>query len=243
MPLYVSMVISWLKSQLARRRSMPVSGPLQRQGCLFRVDAKAEGNSVAVGGWAPTAGVDGKVCIEKSPWFSLRLTPENAPWAFARGLPAHSISTLEMLASTVAVALLAPSHLSGEGTVAVTGFTDSQVASRVLTRGMTTTYPLCCVVMELAMQLERRGLELSLEWAPREFNREADRLADGNSSGFAPTLRRGTSLEHIPWLVLPAILKAGEAFYTCRKALPTPPETSTKRPKLAGGRLKDREPW
>ena len=42
--------------------------------------------------------------------------------------------------------------------------------------------------MGLAAQLEHRGCELSLEWVPREVNREADRLADGDTSGFSPEL-------------------------------------------------------
>ena len=98
--------------------------------------------------------------------------------------------------------------------------------------------------MELAAQLEHRGLDLELEWVPRAANSEADKLADGVSTGFDPRLRRGTSLEDLPWLVLPGLLKAGAAFYEACAELPSPvPSSSAKKPKLAGERLRDREPW
>ena len=59
--------------------------------------------------------------------------------------------------------LLAPPELDvpgRAGAVAVTGFTDSQVSAAVVSRGLTTAFPLCCVAMELSAQLEGRGAEL-----------------------------------------------------------------------------------
>ena len=121
-------------------------------GTVFRVDAKAEGMAVAVGGWAPVKDSDGVIQKSLSPWFHVRLTKEEAPWAFAKGLPAGAISSLELLASLMGVVLLAPADRSGAGVVGITGLTDSQVSAAVVARGMSTTYPLCCVAMELAAQ-------------------------------------------------------------------------------------------
>ena len=95
----------------------------------------------------------------------------------------------------------------------VSGFTDSQVASNSLRRGMATSFPLYCVVMELAAQLEHRDAEMSLEWAPRGENREADALADGRTEGFAPELRVGSDFSEIAWLVLPGLMAAGVQFH------------------------------
>ena len=163
LPLYVKIVIKWLRDRLSVRRGHPVREHRRKLRDAMRVDAKAEGLAVALGGWAPQYREDGSVDTRTSKWFSVRLDENTAPWAFSRGLPARSISTLELLATTVGLVLLAPHGLEEpdvEGTVTVQGLTDSQVSSHVVTRGLTTTYPLCCIAMELAAQLERRGCEL-----------------------------------------------------------------------------------
>ena len=72
-------------------------------------------------------------------------------------------STLELLATTLGLVLLAPPALEAAGaagTVSVTGLMDSQVAAAVVTRGLTTSFPLCTVAMELSAQLEHRAAEL-----------------------------------------------------------------------------------
>ena len=74
--------------------------------------------------------------------------------------------------------------------------------SAVVTRGLTTAFPLCAVAMELSAQLEQRGAELFLEWAPRDSNKEAHRLADGCFEGVAEELRVQVTLEEVRWLVL-----------------------------------------
>jgi len=79
LPLYVSMTLGWLRAQLARRRTARIAAPSAHLGCLFRVDAKAEGMAVAIGGWAPVKDGTGMIRKDLSPWFSIRLTPESAP--------------------------------------------------------------------------------------------------------------------------------------------------------------------
>ena len=143
-------------------------------------------------GGAPHHDVHGNIVIGKSKWFSVSLTEATAPWAFVRGTPARAISSLELLATTIGLVVLTPGELSGPGaagTVMVTGFTDSLVSSSVVSRGLTTSVPLCVVAMELAAQLEHRSAELFLEWSPRTMNQEADALADGRIDGFNPAIR------------------------------------------------------
>ena len=177
------------------------------------------------------------------------MTEADAPWAFVKGLPAGKISTLELLASTVGLLLLAPERLSNEGAIgaiAITGLTDSQVAAKVLQRGISTKFPLCCVAMELAARLEARQADLELEWVPRAANAEADRLADGVAHGFDEAHRVGCDLGSLPWLVLPDLLAAGAVFYASRTG---PVEACGKAGgaaasrRLAGDRLREREPW
>ena len=47
-------------------------------GEMFRLDAKAEGDAVAIGGWRTTGGAR----TRDAPWFALELTSRTAPWAF-----------------------------------------------------------------------------------------------------------------------------------------------------------------
>ena len=50
-------------------------------GELFRLDAKAEGDVVAVGGWLSRDGAAAGNAL----WFAGKLTRQTAPWAFTRG--------------------------------------------------------------------------------------------------------------------------------------------------------------
>ena len=250
LPLYALVVLKWLVDRIRARRAYPVKQRTAVKKAVLRVDAKAEGLSVAVGGWAPCYDENGRILVSSSRWFSVRLTEDNAPWAFVKGVPARAISTLELLATTLGLVLLSPAELDSPGTagtVAVTGLTDSQVSSAVVRRGLTTAFPLCAVAMELSAQLEARGAELFLEWIPRDQNQEADRLADGQFDGFSEHHRVQADLGGVRWLVLNELLKAGTAFY--REA------QKEKGPRVRGSRgavagagkrrktLREREPW
>ena len=94
--------------------------------------------------------------------------------------------------------------------------------------------------------LLRRGVDLELEWVPRNANAEADRLADGDTQGFTDALRVGGDVSTIPWLVLPDLLSAGANFYEARARLSDSGAGEGSvfaSPRLAGNRLRDREPW
>ena len=170
--------------------------------------------------------------------FSMRLTPEEAPWAFAKGLPARNISALELLASTVGLILLVPPEVGGAGTVVATGLTDSQVAAAVVSRGMSTAYPLSCVAMELAAQLEERRLDLSLEWIPRGENAEADALADGRVEGFDPALRVGPAWRLSRGRSCPASSGRGERLTVASASVHSPqaPRMAARPRRAAGSR-------
>ena len=53
---------------------------------------------------------------------------------------------------------------------------------------MTTKFPLCAAVMELASRLAAGKRSLGLKWAPREQNVEADELSNGLTHRFDPAL-------------------------------------------------------
>ena len=226
LPLYVQMVLRWLRGRLRARRTLPCARPLRRLGGLFRVDAKADKDEVAIGGWMPRKDAAGSISVSESPWFAISLSEENAPWAFSKGQAYKTISSLELFASLIATMVFDPApSVDGAlrvGTISVSGFTDSQVAAKVLARGMSTSYPLCLVTMELAAQLERRGLDLELEWLPRDANKEADALSNLLFDEFDAGHRISVSLADLPWLVLPDLLKQGEEIFAARSQRPSP---------------------
>ena len=59
------------------------------------------------------------------------------------------------------------------------------------------------------MYLKRRRIRTIVEWAPREFNRESDNLANGITEGFTPALEMKIRPEEITWEILPEALEAG----------------------------------
>ena len=101
LPLFVKSILFWLRARLRQRRSFPCHIDHQWRGSLMRVDAKAEGMTIGVGGWQPTADADGVIQKSLSPWFCVKLDATSAPWAFHKCLPYKTISSLELLASTI----------------------------------------------------------------------------------------------------------------------------------------------
>ena len=217
----------------------------------MRVDAKAEGETIGIGGWAPHTERDGTISKQKSKWFAVTLDRTNAPWAFYKGEPYRSISALELLGSTIG--LVAFSQLDAPTTgrkylVGVTGVTDSQVSSAVVARGLSTSFPLCVVAMEMAAQQERLGIHLDLAWTPRETNAEADALSNLDFEGFSENLRIKVDLGRVNWLVLGRFMSLGTKYYEDVQAL----KAANKRKqgavqveKAKGRRitLKERDPW
>ena len=75
---------------------------------------------------------------------------------------------------------------------------------------MSSKYPNSALLMEFGEQLRHSGVRPDVSLPPREANHEADRLANGDSSGFSPAFR----LRVLPlvggWYTLDAALVLGE---------------------------------
>ncbi len=242
-PTYLRLVLRFLAARIARRRYYPSSLSRQRQQQPFRVDAHAEGDDVGIGGWLPHVDEAGAVRVDLSRWFAVSLTRVSAPWAFHRGEPFKAIAALEALAALVGYVVLADEHREGADTVAlIPGFTDNRGNQFALSRLQTTKYPLILLVMELACQLERRSQRLSIQWAPREYNVEADRLANGDSSGFDPAYRVHVNIADFNWIILHDLMEAGAEFEKERAARGRQPrhrgEKGAKKPPF-----RERHPW
>jgi hypothetical protein len=100
--------------------------------------------------------------------------------------------------------------------------------------------------MELATQLEARGLWMDLHWTPRELNTLADQLTNEDFTGFDPKLRVETSFSTLPFVALPSLLESGAALQTevgnlnARRSLAPPPPAKRR---LKADALRSKEPW
>jgi hypothetical protein len=93
LPVMVVLIMRYLAKELQGGHMMPCEARAEHLGEVFRLDAKAEGEKVVIGGWRVTA--SGRP--RDAEWFSLTLTRATAPWAYARGDPFRTIAALELL--------------------------------------------------------------------------------------------------------------------------------------------------
>ena len=81
LPTMLPILMEFLATELEASYMLGCREESKERGELFRLDAKAEGSEVAIGGWL----CDGGRATRDAPWFALKLTHANAAWAFARG--------------------------------------------------------------------------------------------------------------------------------------------------------------
>ena len=71
----------------------------------------------------------------------------------------------------------------------IPSYTVNTENSSLLNKLMSSKYLLSALLMEFSEQLRHSGVRPDVRWAPREANREADRFAKGDNTGFDPALR------------------------------------------------------
>ena len=207
----VLLIIHFLAEGIRRRRMSSCAAKRSDLGEVFRLDTKAEGEEVAIGGWRTSGG--GKTA--DAPWFAVRLNRRNAPWAFARGEAFRTIASLELLGILVSVMVLLPDdemRAESLGTVSLTCGTDNQGNSYLLDKLMTTKYPLGVVLMELACQAGRKRAALRARWIPRLQNEEADALTNSEFHHFRPENRIEVDLGKLGFVVMDELIAEGENY-------------------------------
>ena len=221
------------------------------QGEVFRLDAKAEGDQVAIGGWLTKGGRRAR----EAPWFAVSLDRRSAPWAFHRGEPFRTIASLELLAALVGVMTLCPlsewdTGRDSTGWVTIGCGTDNQGNSFLVDKLLTTKFPLGVILMEVAHQLHLRRAVLRANWVPRLQNEEADALTNGDYHHFTPELRVPVDLAKLEFGVLNDLLSEGLAYYdeveAKKSEMRAKVASGVKTPKArkrAGEALRDRDPW
>ena len=191
-PACVRFILSCIAEEVSETRHCPCDSVLRSLTCSPRVDAQASDGRTGVGGWLPYLDEQGSADPKESRWFSLEVRPEDFPWVFVRGRkPSQIISTLEALAVLLSQKLFEARQPEGQRSrvTILPTWTDNRGNGSVLNKLMTTRYPSSALVMELAAEMKRNRAKARVEWTPREFNREADALANGDSSQFSPELQ------------------------------------------------------
>ena len=213
LPAMLLLILDFIASQLQSCRAIGCREPAKDAGEIFRLDAKAAGNDVAIGGWLSAGGVSTK----EAPWFAVALTKANAPWAFHRGEPFRVVASLELLGALVSVMTLLPEAdwarpADSSGIVTIGCATDNQGNSFLMDKLLTTKFPLGLILIELSYQLARRRMALRAEWVPRLQNEEADALTNGEYHAFDPDRRVEVRLEDLNFGVLNELLATGESY-------------------------------
>ena len=212
----------------------------------FRVDAKAEGECIVIGGWE----VCGDISVDKARWFSVTLNRKNAPWAYVKGEPFRSIATLELCAVLVATMLFGRKLVETDrkNVITLSASTDNLGNTYVLRHFMSCKFPLSIVVMELAAQLHGMGMEMDLNWIPRGQNTEADALTNQEFQGFDQALRIKVEFGDLKFMILDKLMTlAGELdsevkmAKTSKEAKGDRPSDTLPRKKRGSTRWED--PW
>ena len=173
-PKLVRLVCMFLEKQFEVQRYMfSCEAPLRIEQEVFRTDAKCEKNRVVLGGYHFP---DGR-------WFSLELSPLEAPYLFKSGGESEWASApaelLAVLVALYAFGYLAPSSRRASIKLWIQGGTDNKSIDHLAKKNSTTRWPLTLINMQLSHLLMRAGLRVKLAWRPRDENTLADDLTNG----------------------------------------------------------------
>ena len=211
----------------------------QALGEIFRVDAKAEGNDVVLGGW----------CVgDEARWFSLRLDPSSIPWVTEKET-CKVIASLELLVAVMVFVPHLPPGVVGHASFGCSAVTDNKGTASVVQRHMYTKFPLCTVSKELSSQLAERGPHLGLGWLPRKANRPVDSLTNSDFSEFSPEKHIEVQWTDLKFKVLDRLMVRGPVMLFQIKAVRESKRHAERardqrgRPRRRQGRLRKTAPW
>lgn len=206
LPSGLLILMDWIAEQI-EENSMVTLRHLKPAGLgkYFKADARADGDTVIVGGFEAFP----DSTLKQSRWFSFVLSPALTPWAYVKeGEAFRTIASLELFSTLLCVMLFVEQQPSSSiSTIFITGVTDNQGNESLICKNMTSKFPLYIVLLELTEQLKRRNISVDLRWQSRETNIAADDLTNNKFSEFDPSLRINPDLNSLEWLVLPRLLK------------------------------------
>ncbi|CAE7227317.1 unnamed protein product [Symbiodinium natans] len=237
LPKLVVVLLNFLKASLERLgRNAAVADHCDAERELFRTDARAEGDEVWIGGFALDNGT-----LSECRWFAERISHNTGKWLFLAGESYRAIASLELLATLTAVVLFGVpggQHLG----CACSASTDNRGNAFAVSKLMTTKFPLCAFLLELAMQLQMKSSELQLRWLPRLQNVEADRLTNGDFTGFSDHKRLRFSVDEFRGILLSDMLDLGSDLYGSIREAKTKGKLRIPKTRREDT-LKCRDPW
>ena len=209
LPVMILLILRFLAVEISRRRTSPFKARALHFGENFRIDAKAEGEEVAIGRWRTC----GNGRSSEALWFAVKLNRRNAPWAFARADAFRTTASLDFLGILVGIMILMPTQKIDAGVLGSVSFTcgtDNQGNSYLLDKLMTTKFPQGVVLMEVACQLGLRNATLRADWLPHLQNEEAIALTNSDFGHFTLARRVPVKLEELKFDVVNELL--GDAY-------------------------------
>ena len=216
LPMLPRLCLMWIVEQLKEgRRTADCRHSPKDLGEIFRTDSKATDSEVTLGGWECARGT----LPGQARWFSLTISPAQAPWLFAKGHASRTIASSEMLGSLVGIVLFAPSGRLTSGLTRCRGITDNLGNDFIVRRMLTTKLPGAIVLMQLATLLGERGLWLDLCWRSREENKEADALTNQDFSSFDMNNRVSIEYKDLPLDMMNRFLDCMEGHNKVRELL------------------------
>ena len=206
-PKLVRLVCMFLEKQFEEQKFMfSCLKPQRLTNEVFRTDAKCENNLVVLAGYHFP---DGK-------WFSVRVTPSDAPYLFKEnGDSEWASAPAELLSVLVALQLfgyLGPK--SGRTCIRlwVQSGTDNRSIDFLSRKNSTTRWPLTLVNMQLSHCLMRAGVRISLAWRPRDQNTLADDLTNSRFGDVDMSKRIDVALSDLDLSLLLELWEARHEF-------------------------------
>ena len=130
----------------------------------------------------------------------------------------------------------------GQGNITLSGTTDNLGNTFTVAKLMSSKFPAVVILAELAEQLRIKGIELNLEWAPRDQNEEADALTNLHFTDFDPALRIDANPSDLHWQVLNKFMVIAEDLYREvkeQKGSKVPAAVKTRK----GRNFREKNPW
>ena len=145
MPQTVSVILLFI-AEMLKKGHHRTSGRSPQTGApqAFRTDAKCEPGKIVLGGWE--LGKDQEP--RKARWFSLVITPQEAPWLFELGSTAAASASAELLATLVALEVFG--HLKGSPSpkkILVEAGTDNLATEHISLKESSNKFPLAFIQM------------------------------------------------------------------------------------------------
>eukprot|EP00973_Karenia_brevis_P014228 1936331-Karenia_brevis.AAC.1 len=126
----------------------------------FFTDAMAEHGKAAMGGWQEHESGE----LSRCKWFYYEFSPAKEPWLFRldKDQLHRKIAALEMLGTLTGIEAFTRDAGSSLVKIVLSAATDNQGNMYIVNRGLTTKFPGCCVLMQLAVTLQERNQSFRL---------------------------------------------------------------------------------